>query len=270
VGANVALVLEGRPQRPAEVAYLRPGALLALARLTPPQGRWRVLGTRGGLSLLEQVPEGEVAVSRIDPISGAVGRRQVMAPQPLMTGRVLHRPLLLALGITALMVILLFKPSPSATAVALPVSMVALPPLRRLAAVVVDLALSAVVTLLVFRCPVVELLWWPLWTADLAASVPFLAMIGLTVAHSTLAELAAGGTIGKKLVGAKVVTCDGARPRARAIFVRNALKAIVLLIPVLAVFALLDPHVQGFADQVARTVVVRTRAADDDAPPNDR
>ncbi|MHC4963386.1 MAG: RDD family protein [Planctomycetota bacterium] len=270
VGGNVALVVERAPQGPVEVAYVRPGVLLRLARLTPPEGRWSVLGTRDGLSLLEQVPEGEVAISTIDPISGTVGQRQVMAPQRLMTVRVLHRPLLMALGITALMVIVLFKPSASASAVVLPVSMVTLPPLRRLVAVAVDLALSAVVTLLVFRCPVVELLWWPLWTADLAVSVPFLAMIGLTVAHCTLAELAAASTIGKKLLGAKVVSCDGARPRARAIIVRNALKVIVLLIPVLAVFALLDPHVRGLGDHVARTVVVRTRRGGGDAAPNDR
>jgi hypothetical protein len=120
VGGNVALVVERAPQGPVEVAYVRPGVLLRLARLTPPEGRWSVLGTRDGLSLLEQVPEGEVAISTIDPISGTVGQRQVMAPQRLMTVRVLHRPLLMALGITALMVIVLFKPSASASAVVLP------------------------------------------------------------------------------------------------------------------------------------------------------
>jgi uncharacterized RDD family membrane protein YckC len=270
VGANAALVVERSADGPVELAYLRPGVLLRLGRLAPPLGRWSVLGACGGLRLLEQVRPGEVAVSRIDPITGDVGPRQVMVPQPLFTARVLHRPLLLLLAITALMVIFLFKPGASAATVALPAGMAVLPPLPRLTAVTVDLALSALVTLAVFRCPPAELLWWPLWTVDLAASVPFLVMIGLTVAHGTLAELAVACTLGKKLVGARVVNCDGSRPMAGAILVRNALKVIVLLMPVLAVFAILNPHMQGLGDQVARTVVVRTAAGDEDAAPDDR
>ncbi len=126
------------------------------------------------------------------------------------------------------------------------------------------------VSLIVLGCPLVELFWWPLWTADLSASGPFLVMIGLTVLHSTLTELTTACTLGKKLVGAKVVTGEGARPSARAIIARNALKVIVLLIPVLAVFAILTPHLQGLGDQVARTVVVREQSGDDDEMPKDR
>jgi uncharacterized RDD family membrane protein YckC len=270
VGPNVALIEDRGPIGPVEVAYLRSGGLLRLARFPTPEGRWSVLGMRDGLRLIDQAPRGRVAVSRIDPITGVVGPREVLDTQPLVTGRVLHRPLLLAVGITALMVILLFKPAASAAKIALPEGMVALSPLPRLVAVGVDLAASAAAVLVVFRCPPDELLWWPLWTADLATSAPFLVMIGLTIAHGALTELVAGCTLGKKIVGAKVVAGDGSRPTARAIIVRNALKTIVLLIPVLAVFAILTPHVQGLGDQVAGTVVVRARAAGDDAPPKDR
>jgi len=270
VGPQVALIMDAEPAPGVEIAYMRPDMLLPLARFAPPGGRWSVQGVRDGLRLIGQATQGEVTISRIDPISGEVGSRQVMRPQPLMAGRVLHRPVLLALGITALMVIVLFKPRGSAAPVVLPVNMVTLGPLPRLMAVAVDLGVSGVVSLIVFRCPPVELFWWPLWTADLSASAPFLVMIGLTVLHSTLTELIAACTLGKKLVRAKVVTAEGARPSARAIFARNALKVIVLLIPVLAVFAVLTPHLQGLGDQVARTVVVREQTEDEDEPPKDR
>jgi uncharacterized RDD family membrane protein YckC len=270
VGPNVALIMDAEPAGGVEVAYMRPDMLLPLARFVPPQGRWSVQGVRDGLRLIGQATQGEVTISRIDPITGEVGSRKVMGPQPLMTGRVLHRPVLLALGITALMVIVLFKPSGSAASVVLPVSMVTLGPVPRLLAVAVDLGVSGVVSLIVFRCPPVDLFWWPLWTADLSASAPFLVMIGLTVLHSTLTELIAGCTLGKKLVRAKVVSAEGARPSARAILARNALKVIVLLIPVLAVFAVLTPHLQGLGDQVARTVVVREQTEDENEPPKDR
>jgi uncharacterized RDD family membrane protein YckC len=270
VGANLAVVVEPRDQGAVELAYLRPGTVLGLARLAPPPGRWSVLGACGGLSLLAESQRAEVAVRRIDPITGDVGPRQVLLPQPLMTGRLLHRPLLLLLGVTALLAIFVFKPRAAGATVALPAGSTVLPPLPRLMAVVVDLAVAALVALVVFRCRPVELLWWPLWTADLAASAPFLTMIGLTVAHSTLSELASARTLGKKLVGARVVGSDGARPGAGAIILRNAIKMIVLVIPVLAVFAILNPHMQGLGDQAARTVVARTAAGDDDAAADGR
>ena len=72
-----------------------------------------------------------------------------------------------------------------------------------------------------------------------------------------MTELATRRTLGKTLLGARVVARDGSRPTTVAILIRNGFKALVLLIPVLAVFALLSPHLQGVGDSVARTVVVR-------------
>jgi uncharacterized RDD family membrane protein YckC len=269
VGPNPVVVTVAPGGESVEIAYLRPGLLLPLARIAPPPGRWAVAGTRAGPALLEQTAQGDVALARIDAISGAVGPRQTLTPQPLMAGRVLYRPLLLALGITAVVVVALFGSAASA-AVVLPPGTVVASPLSRLGAVAVDVGASAVVTLVIFRCPPADLLWWPLWTASLAESVPFLSMIGLTVVHGTISELIFARTLGKKVAAIAVVDADGARPTARAIVVRNALKAIVLLIPVLAVFALFNPHVQGLGDQVARTVVVSTRRAVEDNGAHDR
>jgi len=76
--------------------------------------------------------------------------------------------------------------------------------------------------------------------------------------------------LGKMLVGARVVMVDGARPASRAILVRNLFKALVLLIPVLAVVALLNPHGQGLGDLMARTVVVRPASTVSEHARNDR
>ena len=110
----------------------------------------------------------------------------------------------------------------------------------------------------------------PLWTTDLADCVPSMLAITLTVAHCTVSELLTMRTLGKLLVSARVVAVDGSRPRPGAILVRNLFKGLVLVIPVLAVIAMLNPHLQGLGDAVARTVVVRDPRRRPDRPSNDR
>jgi uncharacterized RDD family membrane protein YckC len=270
VGASVTLVGAGPTADRLQVAYLRPQRLLPLPDFAAPSGRWAVLGLRDGMRLIEQSARGELALRRIDPRRGHVGPPQPLTSQPLMTGRLLHMPLLFAGAITALVVVFLFKPSPKAAPVNLPAALTVLPPVPRLIAVTADLAVGGLVTSILLQCTPVELLRFPLWTADLTRATPALVMIAITVVHSTLGELFGARTLGKALVGARVVSGDGSRPPPVAILARNGLKALVLLIPLLAVFALLNPHAQGLGDLVARTVVVRSAADESASPPHDR
>jgi len=147
---------------------------------------------------------------------------------------------------------------------------VVLRPWSRVVAVSVDGAAAAAVTILVLGCRPQDLLYLPLWTPDLAKSAPFLVMLGLTVVHSTLTELGTGRTLGKAVVGGSVVAIDGSPAAARAILIRNMFKFLVLLIPVLAVVGLLNPHVQGLGDSIAGTVVVRQVGGTSQGGPNDR
>ena len=81
-------------------------------------------------------------------------------------------------------------------------------------------------------------------------------MVGVTIAHSTLAELFTARTLGKKLLGITVVSADGTRPPARSVLIRNAFKGLTLLLPPIAVVAVINPHLQGIGDLLAATVVV--------------
>jgi len=270
VGPALALVTETAETASLDVAYLRPWQLLPLTGFETPPAAWTVLGLRDGLAVVEVSTDGELSMRRIDPVSGRVSESRPMIPQPLMTARVLHRPLLFALAVTALLVVGLFKPPPATAAVSLPATYVVLGAVSRVGGLCVDLGAAAGVTLIVLRCPAADLARMPLWSTDLAQSVPFLLTLGLTLLHSTVAELLTGRTLGKALVGGRVVTIDGARPTARAILVRNLFKALVLLIPVLAVVAVLNPHAQGLGDFMARTVVVRPATAASEQARNDR
>ncbi len=270
VGPAIALVLRGAGPDLVEVAFMRPWQLLPLTELDTPAGPWTVFGLSGRLALVEFSNRREVSMRRIDPVTGSVSASRPMTPEPLKTGRLLFRPLLFAVAITALMLVLLFRPEPGAAAVTLPATQELMGPMSRLLGAGIDMAVAAGLTLAVLGCSARDLLDLPLWSADIARTVPFLVVAAITIAHSTLSEMATGRTLGKMLLGGRVVSLDGSRPQPLAILIRNGFKMVVLLIPVLAVAALLNPNAQGLGDNLARTVVVTEVRRGADPEPNDR
>ncbi len=254
--AQVALVLQGATPGRVEIAYLRPRSLVSLGEFAVPSGRWGLFGLRDGIRLVEQSTQGGLRLRRIDPITGRLSSSEAMTSQGLLPLRTLHMPLLFTVAITVLLLVLIFKPGSQAASPTLPPTVAVLGLVPRLLALTIDLALGGVVTILLRRCTPAELLQLPMWTADIADAAPSLWLIGITMMHCTFGEMVAARSVGKALLGARVVTVQGARPVLRSILVRNAVKLIVLLIPVLAVFALLNHHLQGLGDMMARTLVV--------------
>lgn len=266
VGSAIALLLEGPRPGACRIEYLRTTGLLPLVGFTVPAAqRCALIGFRSGLVLIDEDRGGGSWSRRIDALAAESGPRERLSPRPLITGRMLHWPVLAAALIAGLMVVLLLGPRPGG-GVTLPAEMVPLSAAGRMAALMVDGAIAGTAVILLLRCAPSELLRSPLLSSDLGRSIPFLLTAGLTVALGTAGELMTGRTPGKALLGARVVAANGASPSVAAILVRNLFKAIVLLVPVLAIIALLSPNAQGLGDLIARTVVVR-RA---DAAPKDR
>ena len=79
-----------------------------------------------------------------------------------------------------------------------------------------------------------------------------------------------GHTPGKAVVGAVLVAADGRPPEAGRILLRNLVKYLILLVPPLAVLALMDPNLQGLNDLVGQTVVVRRKENPGEGENNDR
>ena len=254
--AQVALVLQGAPLGRVEIAYLRPGSLVSLGEFDAPSGRWGLFGLRDGIRVIEQSTQGGLRLRRIDPITGRLSSSEAMTSQGLLPLRTLHMPLLFTAAITVLLLVLIFKPTSQAASPTLPATMAVVGLTPRLLALAIDLAVGGVATILLLRCTPAELLRLPMWTADIADAAPSLWLIGITMMHCTFGEIVAARSVGKALLGARVVTAHGVRPTLGSILVRNAFKIIVLLIPVLAVFALLNHHLQGLGDLMARTLVV--------------
>jgi uncharacterized RDD family membrane protein YckC len=86
--------------------------------------------------------------------------------------------------------------------------------------------------------------------------LPGLVSILLIITHTALGEAIWGRSLGKALTGLRVVNIDGQTPRRWQLIVRNSLKVLELVVPILLLLAILSPRRQRLGDIVARTVVI--------------
>lgn len=243
----------------AALAYLRDDRLLPIAQFDAPASpgaRWAVNGMRDGFRLVTYTGGGDMTIQPIHPISGDMGSPLAMSDQPLPAGKLWHTGLMLAVSVVAVLIVLLVRPA-TRSAVQLPKHTAILPALPRLAALLIDLVPGAVLATLIMRVGPADLLRIPMMAETLDQAGPHLLMLGITFAHCTVTEWLTGTTLGKMLVGAEVATAGGERPSATAVLIRNGVKLMTLIVPPLAVIALLNPHLQGFNDIAANTVVLR-------------
>lgn len=87
----------------------------------------------------------------------------------------------------------------------------------------------------------------------------FLLLLVLGLGYYVLFEAATGATLGKRMVGIRVVGDDGAQVTFGAAVVRNLLRLVDCLFFYLvgAIFALTSPRGQRLGDRAAHTLVVR-------------
>ncbi len=135
-------------------------------------------------------------------------------------------------------------------------------PGRRLIATMLDAVLVASVVGWFFDVSASEILTMAVIVRpdNAWAVIPITMIVG--VAASTMSEWLLGRTLGKVLVGIRVVRAQpGAlvRPRLWSALVRNAIKWIL---PPVAALALIDPEALHRGDRASRTLVVSPRPAD--------
>jgi uncharacterized RDD family membrane protein YckC len=87
----------------------------------------------------------------------------------------------------------------------------------------------------------------------------FWLLVALAVGYYAVCEAATGATLGKRMVGIRVVSEDGERLTFGAAVVRNLLRLVDCLFFYLvgAIFALTSPRGQRLGDRAAHTLVVR-------------
>ena len=129
--------------------------------------------------------------------------------------------------------------------------------IKRIIAIVIDSIIVGIATTIVLVA-----IFFPIFLANPLGffnllSFPF-AMGLLYVLYFTITESVYGFTIGKTILGLKVVAEDEERPSLERAFIRNISKIywILLILDVIGGFlTATDPH-QKYSDRIARTTVV--------------
>lgn len=136
---------------------------------------------------------------------------------------------------------------------------------RRFGAAAIDLALSALIITLVFHLysqqdwvimagASVDLLFNP---QKLLQAPQFLWLLAIYEIHVTVAELIFARSLGKWILGLRVVDLTGRRPGFVALLTRNLFRIPELIAIVVLVFMFVSPDRQRIGDILARTVVVQ-------------
>jgi uncharacterized RDD family membrane protein YckC len=87
-------------------------------------------------------------------------------------------------------------------------------------------------------------------------SLPFYLALAAYLLHTWVFEALFARSIGKMIFGLRVVSLDGTRPTGGAIFARNALRLVdVMMLAVPLLFVILSPLSQRVGDIAARTIV---------------
>jgi uncharacterized RDD family membrane protein YckC len=96
----------------------------------------------------------------------------------------------------------------------------------------------------------------PILIPDFRFSIGYILVVFAATVLCTLQEIAFGRSVGKFLAQAKVVSIDGSPAAWWQHIVRNLLKGLVLLSPVLVIPSLFSPRGAGIPEIVSRTAVV--------------
>jgi len=163
-----------------------------------------------------------------------------------------------------------WRRDPRAAMVNLPKELVAAEPSRRFGAAGLDLiAPLVVVSIFVGESPVgllTSLIGFFFQPAQI--EMPVLVVVGLYVVHTLVTEMFTGVTLGKRILGLRVVSNDGSAINLWQALLRNAVKPVELMAWPLLLFILLNPGRQRMGDLAARTAVVRQAGEKDKSEPD--
>ncbi len=178
--------------------------------------------------------------------------------------------LLIVLVFSTLILYLFWKRDPTWNQLVLPQGYLICDLSRRLIAGIIDLAPCLWLAMYVHQLTSVEL--YNLWQLEFIDQwdklIPIALAIGLYLTHCTLLELFTKRSIGKWIIGLKIVSLDGTTPTTKQILIRNGMMIFELIAYFLFILPMLSPFRQRIGDMVAKTVVVIKKPKDITPNPN--
>lgn len=254
-GGSIAVRANNRND--AVLGYLREGGRVApLAEVSSLAASWQVVSMVDGPWVVDRKAD-QYRLRHIAPIVGTVGEPRVVT---IHEGGVdwLQWPLA-GMAIVAFLIVVLFMRPFIERAVSDPSpTLRPLPVMRRVAGLIFDLIPGAVIVMVAFKLT-------PDSFAESFVSIraddalPALIVIFVLVVHTGISEVVWGTSLGKRMVGGKVVALDGLPATRLQRALRVAAKAVVLLLPLMGLLVFLDPLHRGLPELVSRTVVVVAR-----------
>ncbi|MFZ4722104.1 MAG: RDD family protein [Phycisphaerales bacterium] len=223
--------------------------------MTPARGV--VLGWGDGIGALE-VGADEVTWAPMAAAGGAFEDARIVDQQASTAARWFHLPVLGVLSLGALMLAAILKAARQVRGTAMPGGPpVGMPVGRRIAALAFDAAPVGLAAMMAFDVGPEALFGVPLWVTDLDEARPFIWMTVGTVAFGMLEECAGSRSMGKRIFGGAVRGSDGSDAGWPRHVIRNLLKGLTMLSPVLALPALVSRRGVGVSEVVTDTAVVR-------------
>jgi uncharacterized RDD family membrane protein YckC len=193
--------------------------------------------------------------AQADASASELGAFQMLQPQASVADRWFHLPVLGVLSAGALM--LAFAVRVIRRSFAQPETPQPGMPLGpRMAALVMDALPCALAAWLASDVAWSQVLTPPLWSFNLGESLPFVWMTLGTVMFGFLEEAAGARSLGKRVFGGGVVRRSGGRAGVGQHLVRNLMKGLSMLSPVVALPAVIDRRGEGVAETLSDTRVV--------------
>lgn len=214
-----------------------------------------VLGWGDSLGSLELL-SGEAKWAPLTTAGDGFGDATAIVEQASTAARWFHLPLLGVLSLGTLMLAAILKAARQVRAPAEPRAQpVGMAVGRRLAALVFDAAPVGFACMLAFDVGPAELFGIPVWVTDIDESRPFIWMTIGTVAFGMVEECAGARSMGKRVFGGVVVRSDGSAAAWPRHVLRNLLKGLTMLSPLLALPALVSRRGAGVAEVVTDMAV---------------
>lgn len=213
----------------------------------------------GRLAMVWLAGDGGGAAHHIREISLSTGRVLYEGPVERVTPVSAEEFRLLAVGLVLIVVVSLFvvlRPIDDRAPVVLPEGTALASPGRRFVATAIDVLVCALPVSMVMDVPVSQIVTGAVLIGPGPEWIAIPAVFGVGVVYGTLFESLFSATVGKLLMGCRVVRCSGrvgVKPGLGACFVRNLIKWVL---PPVTSLAMLEPSGRHRGDMIARALVV--------------